>query len=103
MNFPSDLDKELLREIDRQYKSDFAGQENFEPEAFDVSKYNFKAESSLRSMSEEVLQLRTTLLVRFTRAFIKAAKFTNVADRDKPGTLAYNHFKGKGLVIPAIT
>ena len=54
-NFSSDNDKELLREIDKQYRSDFAGKENFEASAFDVSKYTFKSESSLKKLPEEVL------------------------------------------------
>lgn len=67
-----------------------------------MSKYTLRTEV-LKALPADVLQQRTTLLIDYTRAFIKATKYVNAADRETPGTLAYHHFRGKALVIPAIT
>ena len=100
--FNAEQDRELLKEIDKQYRKEFNGSENFNESSFDVTKFNLTSQS-LKSLPEEALAIRTSLLVKFTRAFIKASKFVNGDEREIEGTLSYHHFRGKALVIPAIT
>jgi hypothetical protein len=100
--FTPEQDRDLLKEIDKQYRQDFGGRDDFNESSFNTSKFNLKSQA-LKTLPEEAISIRTSLLVKFTKAFIKASKFVNNDEREVPGTLSYHHFLGKDLVIPAIT
>ena len=55
--------------------------DDMKPSQFDMSKTLFEKESSLQSVDQQVIDIRSELLLRFNVSFSWVVKFVNVADR----------------------
>jgi hypothetical protein len=63
-----------------------------------VDKFEIKHES-LKKVSQDVLKLRTELLVKFSKTFISASKNIKYSGELEKGSLAYNFLQCKNLAF----
>ena len=67
-----------------------------------MSKSQFREDSLLQKVDQEVIDMRHMLLLKFNIAFKWVIKFINVAERNNQGSLSYLHFKSRYLSAPSV-
>ena len=58
-----------------------------------------KPESSLKEVEQRTIDMRLSLLVKFSKVFSRALKYVTVEDRQVDGTLSSYHYKNKNMVV----
>ena len=58
-----------------------------------------KPESSLKDMDQKTIDMRSSLLIRFSKVFSRALKYVSVEDRQVEGTVSASHYKNRNLVV----
>ena len=58
-----------------------------------------KPESTLHELDERALEMRASLLVKFSKAFSRALKYVSVDQRQEEGSISYNHYSSRHLVV----
>lgn len=98
------MDAELLKQIDKYLQKELKGKDiaSCKASAFPVSAFEFGDKSLMKDMDARVIRFRTKLLVKFSKAFMKAYTMINTDERSKKGSIAYYHFSSKGLAIPSL-
>ena len=98
------MDAELLKQIDKYWKSEMNSRDitTCKSMSFATGGFKFDDESKLKELSDQIITIRTQLLVKFSKAFMKAYKFINTNDKSRVGSIAHLHFKSKGYSIPSL-
>ena len=97
--FTPDQDLQLLRLLDGQLQSRNLNIYDCKPSQFEVTKEMLKPESTLHELDERALEMRASLLVKFSKAFSRALKYVSVDQRQEEGTISYNHYSSRHLVV----
>lgn len=69
---------------------------------FPFDKSTLKPTSTLTKIEEKAIQLRYSMLFVFSKAFANAVKYVSVEDKNEVGTISYNHFNCKSLVVSTV-
>jgi len=69
---------------------------------FPFESSSLKPGSPLEKIDVKVVQMRNTMLFKFSKAFSRAVKYISSEDRTEVGTISYLHFQSKGLVVSAV-
>lgn len=69
---------------------------------FDISKDQFKQESSLQALQSDAITMRAELLLSLSKAFSEVFKLIDPKSRGIEGTISHKHFSLKNHVLPSI-
>ena len=53
----------------------------------------------MQSMDLNAIELRSSLLLKFSKAFSQALKYVTISDREVEGTISYLHYKSKNMCV----
>ena len=83
-SFTPEEDSQILQILDNQMAQKYANKpiDDMEPDQFDMSKSQFREDSLLQKVDQEVIDMRHMLLLKFNIAFKWVIKFINVAERN---------------------
>ena len=98
-NFKADDDRQLIKCIDKYIEEEMKTKEinEVQIEDFDFKKFAIKNER-LKSMSKQLLKLRTDIFLKFTKQFIKASPKVDL-EKVKPNSISYHFLKNKNLAL----
>ena len=89
-NFTAEEDSQILQQLDSQMtKMNLSSIVDANATQFRVNKELFRAESTLQSVSDQALEIRTELLIKFNKAFSQCTRFISAEERNSVGTLSY--------------
>jgi hypothetical protein len=64
-----------------------------------VNKETLRPESSLQKYDQKAIDMRSALLVKFSKAFSQALKYVTIEDRELEGSISNYHYKSKGMCV----
>ena len=93
-------DRQLMKCIDNYIKTELGDKNIGDVQAsdFDFKKFDLK-NSKLKKLSTELLLMRSSLFLKFTKQFIKAIDQLDISSKPKPGSISHFLFKCKSLAL----
>lgn len=100
------VDRQLIRLIDK-YFSEMSFDENTDKttllnkmDDFNFEELDWKSKPNLKSLPEGLIQMRTELLLMFTKQFLNCSQeLLDLSGKVKPGSLPYFFLKNKNLAL----